>query len=128
MTLPRHTTKSATTFRAEQADAFGNLSESHAMLAMSNAAFLCAGEYAQSDVIMAKADSLEFARPLPVGDLVRIETQIVFQGWASMTVVVEMTSGSEETAGMSASASGRFMMVAVDKSRLPIHIPGSEVA
>lgn len=95
------------------------------MIAMSNAAVQCADNYAGSRTVMAKADSFEFEQPLPIDRDVRIDAKVVFKGWASMTVIVEMTP---DMADCPPSVSGRFMMVAVDDNRRPAHLPDAEKA
>lgn len=75
---------------------------------------------------MAKADSIEFARPIRIGAIIDIRANVVFQGQSSMTVVVEIVA--EDPAGQrgTPSVSGRFQMVAVNADGVPMPIPSHE--
>ena len=107
----------------EQAN--GTVHGANALTMMGKAAFVCATRHARCAVVMAKADSIEFARPIPQGSIIDIRSRIVFQGRSSMTVIVEIVA--DDPRGQVAPAiSGRFMMVAVDDAGLPIPIRHSD--
>ncbi len=101
----------------ELGNAIGLLHGPDALEIMGQAAFACASKAAGCDVIMAKADNIEFRKPLRPGDAVTIRSEIAFRGHSSMTVLVDIATGG------AAAVSGRFMMVAVDKSGVPIRLP-----
>jgi acyl-CoA hydrolase len=109
----------------EHADCRGALDGANALHIMGRAAFSCASRHARCAVMMAKADSLEFVRPIRIGSTVDIRARVVFQGQSSMTVVVEMAPDSAGAQEEPAYISGRFMMVAVDDSGIPMRIPHS---
>lgn len=110
----------------EQANHYGTLYGANALQMMGKAAFVCATRHARCAVVMAKADSIEFARPIRIGAIIDIRAQVVFQGQSSMTVIVEIMpeqAGVEEKAP---AITGRFMMVAVDSNGTPMPIPPSD--
>lgn len=109
----------------EHADCYGMLDGANALYTMGKAAFLCATQHAHCAVVMAKADSIEFVRPIRIGCTIDVRARVVFQGQSSMTVIVEMMPDNPD-APESASISGRFMMVAVDENRIPMRIPSPE--
>ena len=110
----------------EQADRHGTLYGASALQMMGEAAFVGATRHARCTVVMAKADSIEFARPIRIGSIIDVRAQVAFQGRSSMTVIVEIVPdcpGEEE--GLP-SITGRFMMVAVDGDGAPMPIPLSD--
>lgn len=106
----------------EHANHYGTLYGANALQMMGKAAFVCATSHARCAVVLAKADSIEFAQPIPLGSIIDIRARIVFRGRSSMTVVVEIVP--DHPSGQVAPAiSGRFMMVAVNDTGSPIPIP-----
>lgn len=110
----------------EQANHYGTLYGANALQIMGKAAFVCATRHASCAVVMAKADSIEFIRPIRIGAIIEIRANVVFQGRSSMTVIVEVAA--DNPAGLSSvpSISGRFLMVAVDADGVPMPIPPHE--
>lgn len=103
----------------------GGLHGADALHMMGKAAFACAAGHARCAVVMAKADGIEFSRPIPLGSVIEIRAHVAFQGRSSMTVIVEIVP--ERSVGEAArpAITGRFMMVAVDGEGRPIPIPVS---
>lgn len=112
----------------EEADRCGTLNGANALYTMSKAAYLCASRHARCAVVMAKADSIDFVRPIHIGCSVDVRARVVFQGRSSMTVIVEMAPDSPGVREEAAYISGRFMMVAVDADGIPVPIPSLESA
>lgn len=110
----------------EQANHYGTLYGATALQIMGKAAFVCATRHARCAVVMAKADSIEFTKPIRIGAIIDVRANVVFQGRSSMTVVVEIVA--EDPAGQAGtpSISGRFLMVAVDDDGVPMPIPPHE--
>ena len=92
---------------------------------MAEAALRCARRHAGCAVVMAKADGIEFARPVPAGAAVDIRAEVAFQGRSSMTVLVGIAP-SDGASRAGPSISGRFMLVAVDGEGRPVPIPVSD--
>lgn len=110
----------------EQANHYGTLYGANALQMMGKAAFVCATRHARCPVVMAKADSIEFVRPIRIGSIIDIRAQVVFQGRSSMTVVVEIVPDYPGAPETTPSIAGRFMMVAVDRDGVPMPIPPSD--
>jgi acyl-CoA hydrolase len=109
----------------EQTNHYGRLYGANALQMMGKAAFVCATRHARCAVVMAKADSIEFARPILLGSIIDIRARIVFRGRSSMTVVVEIVPDGP-SGRVAPAISGRFMMVAVDDAGSPIPIAHSD--
>ena len=110
----------------EQANHYGTLYGPNALRLMGKAAFACAARHARCAVVMAKADSIEFRRPIAIGSIVAVKAQVVFQGRSSMTVTVEIAPDPADDPESTPAISGRFMMVAVDPDGVPIPIPSPD--
>lgn len=98
----------------------GTLYGVNALRLMGKAAFLCAARHARCDVVMAKADGIEFHRPVRLGEIIGVSARVVFRGRSSMTVLVN--AFTEDPGEKDPAISGRFMMVAVDGDGRPTPI------
>lgn len=110
----------------EHANHYGTLYGANALHIMGKAAFVCATRHARCAVVMAKADGIEFARPIRMGSIIDVRARIVFQGRSSMTVAVEIVPDNPASQDSAPSIIGRFMMVAVDGHGAPRPIPPSD--
>lgn len=116
----------AGSFHVEPAGGFDACRPADALHLMAEAALRCAGRHAGCAVVMAKADGIEFARPVPAGSAVDIRAEIAFQGRSSMTVLVGIAPRGDGAPRTGPSISGRFMLVAVDGAGRPVPIPVSD--
>lgn len=107
----------------EQANHYGTLYGPNALHMMGKAAFVCATRHAGCPVVMAKADGIEFSRPIPLGSIIEIRAHVAFQGRSSMTVIVEIVPEPAAGGDAGPAITGRFMMVAVDGHGRPVPIP-----
>ncbi len=103
---------------------YGTLYGANALHLMGKTAFLCASRHAGCDVVMAKADGIEFHRPVRLGEIIDISARIVFRGRSSMTVLVN--AFTEDNGEKTPAVSGHFMMVAVDGGGRPTPLPTSD--
>ncbi len=110
----------------EQANHYGTLYGPCALHMMGKAAFVCATRHAGRPVVMAKADSIEFLRPIRIGSIIEVRARIVFQGKSSMTVGVEIAPENPAGGDAAPAITGRFMMVAVDGDGRPVPISVSD--
>ncbi|MHB2266071.1 acyl-CoA thioesterase [Aliihoeflea sp. PC F10.4] len=110
----------------EQANHYGTLYGANALHLMGKAAYVCATRHAHCAVVMAKADNIDFIRPIAVGSIIEMRARVVFQGRSSMTVDVDIVPEQHDAATAGPAVSGRFMMVAVDGDGIPIPIPAPE--
>lgn len=103
----------------EQANHYGTLFGGNALAMMAKAAFIAASRHAQSAVVMARSERVDFATPIRVGELLELDAQVIRTGRASMTVEVvgqaALITGSTPREVLR----GRFEMVAVDADGRP---------
>ncbi len=104
----------------------GPFDGAHALALMGNAALACAARHAGCRVVIARADGIEFSRPVAPGTNVEVEASIAFQGRSSMTVIVEIVASNAAGADARPAMSGRFMVLAVDHDGRPVPISISD--
>lgn len=90
---------------------------------MDKAASVAAVRQANSSVVTARMDAVDFHLPIRVGDAVILDARVIKVGRTSMTVQVDvyrenMVSGEQQLA-----TSGLFVFVAVDDAGRPRPVP-----
>jgi acyl-CoA hydrolase len=110
----------------EQANHYGTLYGANALQIMGKAAFVSATRHARCSVVMAKADSIEFRKPISIGAIIDVRATVVVQGKTSMTVLVEVVAENSTGGTRTPSISGRFVMVAIDRDGVPVPLPVSD--
>ena len=112
----------------EQANHYGTLFGGHALALMAKAAFVAASRHANTSVVMARSERVDFTTPIKVGEMLELVARVSRTGRSSMTVEVQ---GTARSIGSGASArtalSGAFEMVAVDAEGRPRPV-GPEVS
>lgn len=107
-----------------QANANGNIHGGELMKLMDSAAYVVARRHAQSNVVTARVDELEFHLPIFVGELVTCTAQIVFAGKSSMEVAVTVeVEDMDSDEGPKKAQTAFFTMVALDKKSRPNEVP-----
>ena len=82
---------------------------------MDIAAGICAGQRAQGRVVTVAVDSMNFIRPVKVGDILGVYTKIAKLGRTSMTVHVEAWVRRDRIGNREKVTEGHFTFVAMDK-------------
>jgi acyl-CoA thioesterase YciA len=93
------------------------------MSLMDLAAGIAAGTRAKGRVATAAASNLSFLRPVKVGDVVCVYTEIMKTGRTSMTVGVETFVLRRNQGEREKVTAGEFVMVAVDEHGAPRPLP-----
>lgn len=109
-----------------QANVAGNIHGGEIIKLMDSTAYAAARRYAQSNVVTARVDELEFHLPIFIGDLVICTAQVVYAGKSSMEVAVNVEVEDLECGGQAyrkKALSAFFTMVALDKKGKPQLIP-----
>jgi len=108
----------------EHTNHYGTLYGATALQLMGKAAFICGSRYARCPIVMARADDIEFRKPVRLGEIVDLRAEVVRRGRSSMTVTVDLTVENASGEPDRPRITGRFLMVAVDDQGSPIPIPG----
>jgi acyl-CoA thioesterase YciA len=90
---------------------------------MDIAAGICAGQRAQTRVVTVALDGMSFIRPVKVGDILGVYTDVVEVGRTSMIVHVEAWVRRERIGLREKVTEGNFKFVAIDDSGRPTPIP-----
>jgi acyl-CoA thioesterase YciA len=95
---------------------------------MDTAAGMRAHAYTGGRTVTRAIDAMSFPRPVQVGDILQIFTEVVNQGRSSMTVKVESWAESRKTQEYQKVTEGLFTFVAVSGNRRPVDIAtGQEI-
>lgn len=112
---------------ADQANSFGRMFGGEALAAMTKAAFVAATRHGRRIMVLAASERVDFRAPIAVGSIVDTVASVVRTGRTSMTVAVELWSEDLMSGERALTASGRFIMVAVDGQDRPIPVGGHEI-
>jgi len=104
----------------------GDISGGWVLSQMDVAAAICAGQRAQCRVVTVALDGMSFIRPVKVGDILGVYTQIDAVGRTSMTVNVEAWVRRGRIGNREKVTQGKFKFVAVDAQGRPTLVPPEE--
>lgn len=90
---------------------------------MDIAAGICAGQRAQSRVVTASVDAMSFIRPVKVGDILGVYTQVINVGTSSMDIHVEAWVRRDKIGLRQQVTEGTFTFVALNGKGKPMPIP-----
>jgi len=90
---------------------------------MDLAAGICAGQRAQSRVVTVALDGMSFIRPVKVGDILGVYTQVVRVGRSSMDIQVEAWVRRGRIGKREKVTQAIFKFVALDQDGQPQPIP-----
>lgn len=107
---------------ADQANSFGRMFGGEALAAMTKAAFIAATRHGRKITVLAASERVDFRAPVAVGSIVDTVATVVRVGRSSMTVAVELWSEDLMSGSRALTATGRFVMVAVDERDRPVPV------
>jgi acyl-CoA hydrolase len=115
------TVKSAQVFPPDT-NYYGTLFGGKLMAHIDDVASISATRFARNPTVTASTDSVDFIRPIKVGDTVTLKAMVTYTGRSSMEVFVRVTSenlvtGSEEVAALSF-----LTFVAIDQNGKPVEV------
>ena len=93
---------------------------------MDMAAGICAGQRAQGRVVTVALDSMAFIRPVKVGDILGVYTEITEVGRTSMKVHVEAWVRRSRIGSREKVTSATFKFVALDDGGRPTELPSED--
>lgn len=93
-------------------------------------ASIAASRFARKTVVTVSTDSVDFLKPIQIGDAVTLEAIVTWSGRSSMEVFVKVISEHLITGEKSIAAFSFLTFVALDENRrptpVPIAVPDSE--
>jgi acyl-CoA thioesterase YciA len=90
---------------------------------MDMAAGICAGQRAQARVVTVSLERMSFIRPVKVGDVLGVYTEVVAVGNTSITVHVQAWVRRDRIGKREKVTEGEFKFVALDEHGKPKQVP-----
>ncbi len=91
---------------------------------MDQIAFACASKHSETYCVTASVDSVDFRKPIEIGELVTMKASINYVGNTSMVVGIRVESQNIRTGSIKHSNSSYFTMIAKDEEGKSINVPG----
>ncbi len=102
----------------------GNLLGGRLMHWIHIAGGMAAARHANSVVVTASVDNLDFRHPVKLGDIVRLKAKLTWVGKTSMEVKVDVFAENVKTHEVQLTNQAYLVYVALDKSGKPMKVPG----
>ncbi|MBM7580726.1 acyl-CoA thioesterase [Jeotgalibacillus terrae] len=100
----------------------GTLFGGQLMAYIDNVASIAATKHSRSLVVTASTDSVDFLKPIRVGDAVTLESFVSYTGTSSMEVFVRVTTENLLSGEQSVAAISFLTFVAIDNNGKPIPV------
>jgi uncharacterized protein (TIGR00369 family) len=91
---------------------------------MDQIAFACASKHSETYCVTASVDTVDFLKPIEIGELVTMKASINFVGKTSMVVGIRVISENIRTGKVKHCNSSYFTMVAKDENGNSVAVPG----
>ncbi|MBM7649534.1 acyl-CoA hydrolase [Bacillus ectoiniformans] len=101
----------------------GTLFGGKLMAYIDDIASISAIKLARTPIVTASTDSVDFLKPIRVGDAVTLEAMVTYTGKTSMEVFVKVTSENLLTGEESVAAISFLTFVALDQNGKPVEVP-----
>lgn len=123
--MPGQDREIALRFLAEPADVnFGGKVHGGAVMKWIDlAAYACAAGWSGRYCITAYAGGIRFVRPIHVGSIVEVIARVIYTGRTSMHIGIEVRAGDPTTTDRERTTHCIVIMVAVDRSGMPVPVP-----
>jgi uncharacterized protein (TIGR00369 family) len=87
-------------------------------------AFSCASKFSGNYCVTASVDTVDFLRPIEVGELVTMKASVNYVGKSSMVIGIRVESENIQTGKINHCNSSYFTMVSKDKEGKNARVPG----
>jgi len=87
-------------------------------------AFACASKHSRAYCVTASVDTVDFLKPIEIGELVTMKASVNYVGRSSMVIGIRVESENIQTGDIKHCNSSYFTMVAKDKDGNSIEVPG----
>lgn len=91
---------------------------------MDQIAFACASKHSETYCVTASVDTVDFLKPIEIGELITMKASINFVGNTSMVVGIRVVSENIRTGEENHCNSSYFTMVAKDDHGKSVEVPG----
>ena len=87
-------------------------------------AFACASKHSRAYCVTASVDTVDFLKPIEIGELVTMKATVNYVGHSSMVIGIRVEAENIQTGEIKHCNSSYFTMVAKDESGNSIAVPG----
>src|SRR5690554_7627325 len=91
---------------------------------MDQIAFACASKHSEAYCVTASVDTVDFLKPIEIGELVTMKASINYVGNTSMVVGIRVEAENIRTGEIKHCNSSYFTMVAKDEDGKSVEVPG----
>jgi uncharacterized protein (TIGR00369 family) len=102
----------------------GKIHGGYILSLMDQIAFACASKFSGNYCVTASVDTVNFLKPIEVGELVTMKASVNYVGKSSMIIGIRVEAENIQTGITKHCNSSYFTMVAKDKKGLNIAVPG----
>ncbi len=87
-------------------------------------AFACASKHSGVYCVTASVDTVDFLKPIEIGELVTMKASVNYTGTSSMVIGIRVEAENIQTGAVKHCNSSHFTMVAKDESGRSVQVPG----
>ncbi|SFW57206.1 uncharacterized domain 1-containing protein [Sinomicrobium oceani] len=102
----------------------GKIHGGYVLSLLDQIAFACASKHSGAYCVTASVDTVDFLKPIEVGELVTLKASINFTGNSSMIVGIRVEAENIQTGNVKHCNSSYFTMVAKDDKGNNVDVPG----
>jgi uncharacterized protein (TIGR00369 family) len=102
----------------------GKIHGGYILSLMDQIAFACGSKFSGNYCVTASVDTVDFLRPIEVGELVTMKASVNYVGKSSMIVGIRVESENIQTGRINHCNSSYFTMVSKDKDGTNARVPG----
>jgi len=102
----------------------GKIHGGYILFLMDQIAFACASKHSRNYCVTASVDTVDFLKPIEVGELVMMKASVNYVGRTSMIVGIRVETENIHTGLKNHCNSSYFTMVAKDKNGKSVSVPG----
>jgi len=102
----------------------GKIHGGYILLLLDQIAFACASKFSGNYCVTASVDTVNFLKPIEVGELVTMKASVNYVGRSSMVVGIRVEAENIQTGAIKHCNSSYFTMVAKDKEGKSVQVPG----
>ncbi len=102
----------------------GKIHGGYILSLLDQVAFACASKYSGAYCVTASVDTVDFLRPIEIGELVTMKASVNYVGHSSMVIGIRVEAENIQTGEKKHCNSSYFTMVAKDSNGQSIEVPG----
>ncbi|WP_034922029.1 acyl-CoA thioesterase [Gillisia sp. CAL575] len=102
----------------------GKIHGGHLLSLLDQIAFACGSKHSRAYCVTASVDTVDFLKPIEIGELVTLKASVNYVGTSSMVIGIRVESENIQSGKVNHCNSSYFTMVAKDKEGKSLPVPG----